>query len=301
MRSYTRKSALEEVQSDLASQGFCMVECTTREEADSILCGMWDWLEGLGRGIRRHDPATHRRWPQHNRGVLGMYGIGQSDFMWRARTLPGVIDAFATVWGESDLVVSFDGANMMLPGRPEVPSLWPHRDQQPGTGFLCVQGALHLTDNLGDHDAGLVVWPGSHLFDWTMEDPTWQERTHGHFYLPPAGRFTEENAVVLRADAGTLCLWDSRLIHCNVAQCSAEAPLRSVAYICMVPRRRVTLREQLQRICLFETWCTTTHWPMLPIPNHETEDACIVLDNLRCAFRSTTMPDDLLHRASALL
>lgn len=301
MLSYTRKSALEEVQSDLATQGFCMVECASREEADSILSGMWSWLEGLGRGILRDDPATWSNWPHQNRGVIGMYGIGQADFMWRARTLPGVRAAYTAVWGESDLVVSFDGANMMLPDKPEQPTLWPHRDQQPGTGLMCVQGALHLTDNLGDHDAGLVVWPGSHRIDWSEEDPFWRERSYGHYYEAPAGRFTAETAVVLRADAGTLCLWDSRLIHCNIKQTKPQAPLRSAAYICMIPRRRLNIRQQLQRICLFETWCTTTHWPTLPIPNHETNDALPVLDSLRTAFRSTTMPDDLLSAACALL
>lgn len=62
--------------------------------------------------------------------------------------------------------------------------LWPHRDQAADKGsMLCVQGVVNLTSNEGKYDGGLVVWPGSHLIDWTVKYPG-MSGTSGFFKIP---------------------------------------------------------------------------------------------------------------------
>ena len=68
---------------------------------------LWDWLEGLGLGIKRDDLATHTTrgvWDQLNgdksarNGVVGRFSVGHSEAMWHCRQLPGVLSAAATIW-----------------------------------------------------------------------------------------------------------------------------------------------------------------------------------------------------------
>jgi hypothetical protein len=76
---------------------------------------------------------------------------------------PAIIDAFETLWGTRELLVSFDGMNLTLPSTDLKPSTpWPHVDQNPNRkGMQCVQGILNLAPN-GPDDGGLVVLKGSH-------------------------------------------------------------------------------------------------------------------------------------------
>jgi hypothetical protein len=80
----------------------------------------WHWLErseaGRKVGLRRHAHATHKSsvWKAlgyANTGILAAGSVGQSEFMWHCRQLPGVARAFGQVFGvqPSELVSSFDG------------------------------------------------------------------------------------------------------------------------------------------------------------------------------------------------
>ena len=50
------------------------------------------------------------------------YGIGQSEFLWYARLLPKVREAFSLIWADDDLLVSYDGCGVFRP--PEVNEEW---------------------------------------------------------------------------------------------------------------------------------------------------------------------------------
>ena len=85
---------------------------------------------------------------------------------------PGIVRAFAKVWGTDDLIASFDGMNATLPihekyGRTDLSPTkpWPHIDQNPRTiaALELCQGIANLSDN-GPDDGGLVVVKGSHRF-----------------------------------------------------------------------------------------------------------------------------------------
>lgn len=84
--------------------------------------------------------------------------------MWDARLEPGVIAAFAKLWGTEDLLVSFDALNVTFPNRKdgwEARPAWEHVDQSPlRRGVHCVQGIINLSE-AGPTDGGLIVYPGS--------------------------------------------------------------------------------------------------------------------------------------------
>lgn len=61
--------------------------CADRGDCDQYVASLWDWLEGLGTGLRRQDPTTWTpdRWPPTYRGILNSLGIAHQAFVWRIR------------------------------------------------------------------------------------------------------------------------------------------------------------------------------------------------------------------------
>lgn len=150
--------------------------------------------------------------------------------VWDARLEAGVIDAFAKIWGTSQLLVSFDGINMTLPlpdsTRPISPR-WPHQDQDSRIrGFNCAQGFINLAPN-GQEDGGLMVMKGSHKLNdeffkthcmekkekWGKVPDDW----HG-FDDDEVEWFEERGCEMMKVncEAGDLIVWDSRTVHYNV-------------------------------------------------------------------------------------
>lgn len=83
--------------------------------------------------------------------------------MWDARLEPGVIDAFAKLWGTEELLVSFDALNVTFPNRKDIPPKepWEHVDQSPKRrGLHCLQGIIQLS-HAGPEDG--VSLPSLHL------------------------------------------------------------------------------------------------------------------------------------------
>lgn len=63
-----------------------------------------------------------------------------------------MLKTFETIWGTEELLVSFDGANISMPGEMQDPNqpAWYHIDQDPDRrGCLCVQGLVNLNVNVG--------------------------------------------------------------------------------------------------------------------------------------------------------
>ena len=78
----------------LDENGFVVIaHALTSPEAEHAVGLTWDYLEGL-----RH---WHRSIPSQ--------GIGQSEAQWVIRSVANVKRAFAAIWEDDDLLVSFDG------------------------------------------------------------------------------------------------------------------------------------------------------------------------------------------------
>ena len=85
----------------------------------------WTFLEGAGTGIRRDDVRTwsDSNWPfgategekRATGGRRAFLGISHCEAMWYIRGCPGVKAAFAALWGEHDLICSFDAMKLLRP------------------------------------------------------------------------------------------------------------------------------------------------------------------------------------------
>ncbi|KAJ3048211.1 hypothetical protein HK097_010771 [Rhizophlyctis rosea] len=292
----------EGLKKSLAENGYAVVKVMEEETATQRFHEFWDWLEGLGSGIDRTKPETwdkKENWPDSIFGMLNSYGIGQADFVWKCRTEPNVLKAFATIWNvpPEDLLSSFDGACLYPSPNDIVPSptstspppefdpsktplppiqgsneledghiqLWAHADQSPAEpGFLCIQGQLVLRSNLNPADGGLILYPNTHTIAWKDRYPN-STKYSTHYYRPPndVPETQPSEAHVCRVPAGSLILWDSRMIHCNCPPQSTEkgAHTRACTYICMMPRSLATPAVLAERIQLHKKHCTTGHWP----------------------------------------
>jgi len=233
--------------------------------------------------MKRNEPST---WTDHNfravgnpmNGIVSGNGFGHCSFCWFIRTLPRVKQVFASIWGTSKLIVSFDGGNIFRPHqrpgchRQRTMSGWWHVDQgRHKRGRHGVQGLVSLFDATA-YTGGLCVVPKSHrlhedLMSYTTTSPDGQD-----FVVVPAPQINPavRSGVLVTCKAGDLVLWDSRTIHCNTP--SVDEPLaekgydeaellRAVAYVCMTPCRfasRATLRQRRKAAVV---GMGTSHWP----------------------------------------
>lgn len=254
---------------------------------------MYKWLEsfGLGKhifrlvlspanpstGFKGDDRSTWRiaNVPYFDKGGLyHKYGVGHEQFAWDIRAEPGVVDAFARLWGTPELIVSYDSTNISLPLGAELNAdrvaPWPHVDQSPTRTFLhCVQGIVNLHEN-GPKDGGLTVLAGS--------TPLFEEyfATHPHLKpedgWPTADWWGHAEAelqwfydhgcewVKVEAGPGDLILWDSRTVHYGAAAEGTEP--RVATYVCYKPAKDMSEEKlKLKQEC-FEKYWGTSHDPL---------------------------------------
>jgi hypothetical protein len=276
------------MRSHLVEEGFAVVRAAVDPAQLAVLRdSLWHFLESAT-GMQRGDAST---WggsfpgPSHL-GMLSWAGIGQSDFMWHARTSEGVTTSFEVAWGlepGTALLTSFDGCAFFRPPQLE-PSWasqgalsWLHIDQGILKPSLCgIQGALLLYDQTIS-SGGLVLVPRSHRRHERILSSVARENWAEDF-LPISADNPAldglDDAALVRARAGDLLLWDSRTVHASAPACAAaplprEAdgtvrPSRAAAYVCMVPAEpHVRNNPHLARARALAAmhWITTTHWP----------------------------------------
>lgn len=107
----------------LQEQGYVVIRSVLDQaEIEAAEANLWRCLEGSS-GLSRADPTTWT--PQHlaqigipDNGIL-RGPIGQSDFLWKLRCSPRVIEAFTTIFKTGDLISSMDGGNIFLPWHRE--------------------------------------------------------------------------------------------------------------------------------------------------------------------------------------
>lgn len=262
---------------DLVRDGYAVVKgAIPRAEALAHADQMYALLESFGLGYDRNDPSTVHpdKLPVLNeKGMLLPYGSAHEAFVWAIRGAPGVVDAFAQVYGTQDLLVSFDTINYGFANRAHLPANkpWPHQDQDPERpGFRCLQGLVNLLPN-GAQDGGLIVCKGAHLLSAEYHDdfrarqeeriPAWTSEWYG--FKDEGMQWLKDKGcewVKVEAEPGDLLLWDSRTPHYNVAP-AAGARDRLAVYTCFMPVADATQADLVRKREAWEKKLGTTHWP----------------------------------------
>lgn len=258
----------------LDAEGYVVIadvaDASEVERAKELL---WQFLEESV-GCKRSDPGT---WTDERleflgsvqNGILNSMGINQSKFLWHSRTLPRVRHAFEEVWGTSDLLVSFDGANIFRPwhhGFRKTRCGWWHIDQGGAkVGRHAVQGLVSLFP-ADASTGGLTVLPQSHLRHAEVAEDQ-QNPQQDYLAIQPYARILQEAPRrLVCCHAGDLVLWDSRTVHANAP--ATEQPigppdelLRAVAYVCMTPRKWAQADVLQRRRDAYTQGFGSSHWP----------------------------------------
>jgi ectoine hydroxylase-related dioxygenase (phytanoyl-CoA dioxygenase family) len=264
----------------LTEHGFVVIaNALTSAQAEHGIALTWDYLEGLGTGIDRNDTSTWHddRWPINvHGGIIPSQGIGHSQAQWFIRSVPAVKQAFAAVWDDHELLVSFDGMALWRPTvvHPEWQTnrggSWLHIDQHPigRPGFHCVQGLVSLLPT-SPASGGNVMVPGSHRLFESIPD-RYTERlgridsSIDHFRFPADDpQLASTPPIMAHMEAGDLLLWDSRTIHCSSpgdGSSTETGLLRAASLVCMMPNSRSNDKIRKQRRDAVAKRVSTTNW-----------------------------------------
>lgn len=188
-----------------------------------------------------------------DQGQLHDKHIGHSIFMKNIRKEPKVIESFQKIWNCEKLQESYDGACYMIP-TIEKKDLWPHVDMNTiYFNNICYQGFVNLTNNT---NGGFVIWNTTinESIKYLKKYPN-----NSNFTLVPIPKnITPTNIIV---PPGTLVIWDSRMIHCNIPPTKQS---RAVLYVCMVPKNIIS-KTAIAKLNLYKkNKYTTKHNPFEP-------------------------------------
>ncbi|GAA5920176.1 hypothetical protein JCM6882_005455 [Rhodosporidiobolus microsporus] len=270
---------------DLERDGFVVIPdvVSAAKAAEYTEKGL-KWLESFELGFKRDDPSTWRQQhlPDKNQGgLVATHAVAHEDWVWEARQEPALLDKFEQLWGTDKLLVSFDAVNLSLPIGPharadlEPTPPWPHIDQEPypkdrpSLQLELVQGFLQCTP-CGPEDGGLIVVKGSHnkmaqmlgkeggIYKAEMDKG---ERNFYSFTASDVKAFEAQGCEVIKvcAPAGSLVLWESRLIHYNCPPTADQ--WRHVIYTCYAPKSWATEDAVERKKVAFAEWKRTSHWP----------------------------------------
>eukprot|EP00931_Biecheleriopsis_adriatica_P007304 TRINITY_DN108606_c0_g1_i1.p1 TRINITY_DN108606_c0_g1~~TRINITY_DN108606_c0_g1_i1.p1 ORF type:complete len:317 (+),score=40.03 TRINITY_DN108606_c0_g1_i1:45-953(+) len=249
----------------LREQGFVVYrDVLTPVELKVATAHFWDFWEGIGVGISRHDPSSWqdprlRDYVGH--GIFAACGVGQSAVMWHLRGQPQVRAVFEAIWGTDDLLVSLDGL-VVFPSNFSLSSIghpWYHWDLNPllwrGDGLPMVQGYLSLQQG-EPQSGGLVLVPQSHAIYKQLAERYSSALRNVHDLTGHSDHFVDymlydestrptmdQYAVLLHVEAADLVIWDARTVHCNSKPRPRSSPSQpglalAGALITMAPRSR---------------------------------------------------------------
>ena len=205
--------------------------------------------------------------------LLHNYSLGHMQPIWDIRQNPSIYNVFENIWNEpvENLLTSFDGLSILLP--PEktnkgfISDEWYHTDQSSKKiGRHCIQSMITLYD-INEHDATITLLEKSHLFHESFfKDNQISNRSDWYLLNPFEKKYFIDkscNEICIKANAGSMILWDSRTIHQGrgVHHLRTIENFRMVIYISMMPRHTITNPKLLEsRIKAFNNLRITSHW-----------------------------------------
>jgi ectoine hydroxylase-related dioxygenase (phytanoyl-CoA dioxygenase family) len=255
-----------------------------QSECKKMLKGMMDDVEHITQDFdvpfNFEDSSTWNSWlktlPMHSM-LQQHWKLGHTQTVWDVRQNPKVIKPFEDIWGvdKKDLLCSFDGITLHFP--PEVTNrgwyrnAWLHTDQSfARPDFECVQSWVTPL-GVQEGDGTLTYLRGSHLYHGQTGEEfkisnkkDWMKLDQGmiDYYTKNLGCVQE----CVKCPAGSMVLWDSRLIHCGREPTKGRVnpAIRCVSYICMTPRPRATESNLKKKRKAFDELRLTSHWPHKP-------------------------------------
>ncbi|KAK2033494.1 phytanoyl-CoA dioxygenase [Colletotrichum zoysiae] len=265
----------QDFRAELAENGFAIIKgAIPRERAVQYQEKAYEWIKSFPGDLDMDNPDT---WVEKNLPVTNSikayayYCVSHEKFFWDARQEPGVLGAFAKLWGTDELLVSFDAMNLTFPNRKDVPRRppWEHIDQSPvRRGVHCIQGLMALSPS-GPEDGGLVVFPGSHklngeFFDTQTDKKSWLPMKDVHLFTRAeldwfAARGVHPHKVCL--EVGDMVMWDSRTIHYGSEATEKSNQIRTALYATYVPASLASPDQLKLKKQAFESYSGTTHWP----------------------------------------
>lgn len=287
------KKSWNEGMSYLKENGYLIFKNVLNEkEIEHAMNLMWNWLEGLGSGIKRDDITTwtNENWPDRQKnGVLAWNGIGQSEFLWYLRSHSNIIQIFRQLWKTDNLLTSFDGAGIFRPWQYnnewKTKSGWLHVDQNPTVNleFECLQGLINLIDN-DESTGGFYCIPKTHhdFAAFGKRNQKLCRKSKNLVFIPRNDVNYKKERHIINLKSGDFLLWDSRLIHSNISSRLLPSPLsleqaaqkkwnliRCVAYICMTPIKNNDDQDFIfKREHAVYNNITTNHMPWIYSPNN---------------------------------
>lgn len=271
---------IDKVREQLDKYGIAVIpNVLNSQEVLDTRKGMWQLLESLSKEfpkpIRENDPKTWGEmrylFPIRN------FDLAHAQYIWDVRQNETVTKIFADLWNckPKDLITSFDGFSVNFP--PETTGKgWRHNPERlhvdqsfTRNDFECIQGMVTAWD-IEEKDTSFTFFESSHQKHKAFKDHynvkstgDWYKLTHEeHLFYTENGH----PQVALKCSAGSLILWDSRLVHTAIkAQEGRKSPkIRHMIYICQMPRTQCSKAVLDQRVDAFEQSMTTNHWAIRP-------------------------------------
>lgn len=283
MSSVKYYTTSDKVKENIEKYGVAIVPgLLDKEECDKGISGMWDTFEYLTQNapkpVNRNDNTSWKTTFDLSPSlgmIYGYYGLGHSQFIWDIRQNPKCINVFANMWGTSDLISSFDGfsyhSSSSITGVDYAPVEWYHTDQSYTKDYFeGVQSWVTLYD-VNEGDATLVFLEYSHLYQQEIRDEfnknslsDWNLLTEEEIEMYENYGCSEVN---ITCPAGSLVMWDSRLVHYGRLPDNDRVVdnTRAVIYLNYTPKENVSDEILDYRHLLFEKKITTNHQSYNPI------------------------------------
>lgn len=238
--------------SELKEKGYCVIPNVLSHEELSIATESFKMWYNNTPNLK----TFHEKSDPH--GIFKYHQVGHQHFAWYLRTRPQIIDIFQQIWETKDLVVSFDGCCFIPEGVNKKDKIWTHTDQASNNSELtCYQSFVSLSSN---EKTTLIVYEGSHLLHKDYFKDKQKSSTNWNFIDHETLEQLENSKKVLKVEAGSLVIWDSRTFHQNCYGSPSEE--RLVQYLSYLPKNnpKNTKAIQTKREKYFIERRTTSHW-----------------------------------------